>query len=262
MAMDIRLFQIDAFTSHVFSGNPAAVCPLKGWLDDGLMQLIARENNLSETAFFAPEGQGFRIRWFTPLTEVDLCGHATLASAFVIFTELYPSLREVSFASRSGVLAVRRSGDMLALDFPSMPPVSCKPPRELLEGLGKEPAQVLRSSDYFVVFDHEDDVRILRPRMDLLKKLALRGVIVTAKGTAADFVSRFFAPGVGIDEDPVTGSAHCALTPYWAKRLGRKDLHALQISERGGELFCTQEGERVIIAGSAVKYLEGTITLE
>jgi PhzF family phenazine biosynthesis protein len=260
--LNIPIFQIDAFTGKLFSGNPAAVCPLKGWLNEKLMQLIARENNLSETAFFVPEGDGFSLRWFTPLAEVDLCGHATLATAFVIFTEHDQRRQKVSFSSRSGLLSVERTGDMLSMNFPSQPPVTCVPPRELLEGLGKEPVQVLKSSDYFVVFNHEDDIRELSPRMDLLKMVDLRGVIVTAKGISSDFVSRFFAPGLGIDEDPVTGSAHCALTPYWSGRLGKKNLHALQLSKRGGELFCTQKGDRVIIAGHAVKYMEGTITIE
>jgi PhzF family phenazine biosynthesis protein len=260
--MNIPMFQIDAFAGKIFSGNPAAVCPLKTWLDERIMQLIAQENNLSETAFFAPEQGGYRIRWFTPVAEVDLCGHATLATAFVIFTEIDRGSTRVSFSSKTGPLSVELSGEMLAMDFPSQPPVACNAPSELLEGLGKEPAQVLKSSDYFVVFNHENDIRKLNPSMDLLKKIDLRGVIVTAPGESSDFVSRFFAPGLGIDEDPVTGSAHCALTPYWSRRLGKENLHALQLSRRGGELFCTQEGARVIIAGRAVKYLEGTITID
>jgi PhzF family phenazine biosynthesis protein len=259
--MNIPIYQVDAFSSEVFSGNPAAVCPLPHWLDARTMQLIARENNLSETAFFVPEGDHCRIRWFTPVEEVDLCGHATLASAFIIFTELDPENSNVLFDSRSGPLQVERTGEMLSLDFPSQRPSECDPPAELVKGLGMKPVAVLKSSDYFVVFDHEEDIRSLRPNMDLLKKVDLRGVIVTAPGICSDFVSRFFAPRLGIDEDPVTGSAHCALIPYWAERLGKKDLHALQVSERGGELFCRDRGERVFISGRAVKYMQGTITI-
>jgi len=259
--MNIPIYQVDAFTSEVFKGNPAAVCPLRAWIDEGTMQLVARENNLSETAFFAPEGDHFRIRWFTPVEEVELCGHATLATAFVIFTELEPARTEVRFDSLSGPLAVSRSGEMLSMDFPSQPPEACNPPAVLLEGLGGKPAAVLKSADYFVVYEDEDDVRALEPRMDLLKQADLRGVIVTAPGTASDFVSRFFAPRLGIDEDPVTGSAHCALTPYWSERIGREELHALQVSPRGGELFCRASGGRVIISGHAARYMQGTITL-
>lgn len=257
--MNIPIYQVDAFTSQVFSGNPAAVCPLYQWLDDTTMQLIARENNLSETAFFAPEGNHYRIRWFTPVAEVDLCGHATLASAFILFTELDPGSSKVLFDSRSGPLRVERSGDMLSMDFPAQPPKPCDPPKELLEGLEIEPSAVLSSADYLVVYEREDDIHALNPRMDLLLKIDLRGVIVTAPGSRSDFVSRFFAPLVGIDEDPVTGSSHCALVPYWAGRLGRKELHAIQVSKRGGELFCRDAGARTIISGRAVKYLQGSI---
>lgn len=259
--MNIPIYQVDAFSSDVFSGNPAAVCPLTHWLDERTMQLIARENNLSETAFFVIEGDHYRIRWFTPVEEVDLCGHATLASAFIIFTELFQACSKVLFESRSGPLLVEHKGDMLCLDFPSQPPVQCNPPQELIEGLGIRPAEVLKSADYFAVYDCEEDVLALSPNMDLLKKVDLRAVIVTSPGTCSDFISRFFAPRLGIDEDPVTGSAHCALIPYWSKRLGKKDLHALQVSERGGELFCHDMGERVIISGRAVKYMQGIITL-
>lgn len=258
--MNIPIYQVDAFTAAVFKGNPAAVCPLHAWLDDGTMQLIARENNLSETAFFATEDDHYRIRWFTPVEEVDLCGHATLAAAFVIFTELDPACTRVLFDSKSGPLRVERRGELLSMDFPSQPPEPCDPPAALIDGLAREPSAVLRSADYLAVYDHEDDVRSLRPHMDLLRQVDLRGVIVTAPGTASDFVSRFFAPRLGIDEDPVTGSAHCALTPYWSARVGKKDLHALQVSDRGGELLCRDNGERVIISGRAVKYMQGTIT--
>jgi PhzF family phenazine biosynthesis protein len=258
--MKIPLYQIDAFSSRVFGGNPAAVCPLKEWLDDGVLQAIAQENNLSETAFFVPVENGYHIRWFTPVAEVDLCGHATLASAYVILNIMNSSMSRVSFRSRSGILTVSKESDLLAMDFPSQPPRSCDASAELLEGLGKKPLQVLCSEDFFVVFSNEGEVRSLEPDMAKLKSLPLRGVIVTAPGGDADFVSRFFAPKYGIPEDPVTGSAHCALTPYWATTLKKKALKAHQISKRGGELFCSDHGKRVSIAGRAVKYLEGTIT--
>lgn len=260
--MKIPLYQIDAFTSYVFRGNPAAVCPLEGWLDDSVMQAIAQENNLSETAFFVKEGEDYRIRWFTPVAEVDLCGHATLASGFVIFNYLDPTINRVIFHSRSGPLSVVREEELLSMDFPSQPPQSCSPPRELLDGLGGEPLEALCSEDYFVVFTSERDIRGLNPDMGTLKRLDLRGVIVTAPGDEVDFVSRFFAPKFGIDEDPVTGSAQCALTPYWSQRLGKNDLHAHQVSKRGGELFCTDRGDRVSISGRAVRYMEGSITID
>ena len=259
--MKIPLYQIDAFASHVFAGNPAAVCPLEKWLEDDLMQAIAMENNLSETAFFVPLDQGYHIRWFTPASEVDLCGHATLASAYVLFTYLDPSMTKVRFQSRSGLLTVSKQGDLLSMDFPSQPPAPCKAPSELIEALGKKPSEVLRSQDYFVLFPREEDIRDLDPDMILLKKVDLRGVTVTAKGKDVDFVSRFFAPKYGVNEDPVTGSAHCALVPYWAKKLGKKNLHAHQVSKRGGELFCQDQGDRVIISGRAVAYMQGVISI-
>jgi PhzF family phenazine biosynthesis protein len=259
--MKIPLYQIDAFASRVFAGNPAAVCPLEGWLEDGLMQAIAQENNLSETAFFVPLDQGYHIRWFTPAAEVDLCGHATLASAYVLFSYMDPSRTRVTFQSRSGPLTVSMEGDLLAMDFPAQPPAPCDAPPELTEALGANPLEVLSSEDYFVVFPSEQDVRGLDPDMGLLKKVDLRGVTVTAKGKDADFVSRFFAPKYGVNEDPVTGSAHCALIPFWSRKFGKRDLLAHQVSRRGGELFCKDQGDRVVIAGRAVAYLEGTITL-
>jgi len=260
--MKIPLYQIDSFTGSVFRGNPAAVCPLEDWLDDSLMQAIAQENNLSETAFFVKEGPEYRIRWFTPVDEVDLCGHATLASGFVILNYLDPTISEITFHSISGPLRVARKEELLSMNFPSQLPRLCSPPRALLDGLGGEPLEALCSEDYFVVFAREGDIRGLNPDMGILKRLDLRGVIVTAPGDEVDFVSRFFAPALGIDEDPVTGSAHCALTPYWSRRLGRNDLHAYQVSRRGGELFCSDHGDRVIISGRAVRYMEGSITIE
>jgi len=259
--MKIPLYQIDAFSNHIFSGNPAAVCPLKEWLEDSLLQAIAQENNLSETAFFVPEGNGYHIRWFTPVAEVDLCGHATLASAFVIFNYFETSSGHVSFNSKSGSLNVVKEDELLSMDFPSQPPVLCEAPKELLDGIGKEPLEVLCSEDYVAVFSGENDIIELNPDMAILKKLDLRGVIVTARGKNVDFVSRFFAPKFGVNEDPVTGSAHCALTPYWGNKLNKKNLHAYQVSQRGGEIFCKDCGERVIISGRAVQFMEGSITL-
>jgi len=259
--MEIPIYQIDAFTSRVFSGNPAAVCPLEAWLDEGLMQGIAQENNLSETAFFVPDGDGYHIRWFTPVAEVDLCGHATLASAFVLFEYLAPSKDQVTFHSRSGKLTVKKDKDLLAMDFPSRPPGPCKTPPALIKALGKAPLEVLAAEDYFVVFSNEQEIMDLEPDMSGLKKVDLRGVITTAPGDDVDFVSRFFAPKFGIDEDPVTGSAHCALTPYWSNRLKKKALRGRQVSRRGGELSCGDRGNRVIIAGRAVQYMKGIIRI-
>ncbi|MBW2053575.1 MAG: PhzF family phenazine biosynthesis protein [Deltaproteobacteria bacterium] len=259
--MKLPVYQVDAFTNKVFSGNPAAVCPLETWLDDSLLQSIANENNLSETAFFVREEGGYRIRWFTPEVEVDLCGHATLASGFVIFNFFQKQDRLVTFSSKSGKLTVEKKDDLLALNFPAQPPVLCEAPENLIDGLGKKPLEALSSEDYFVVFSSEEDIIKIRPDFEKLKKIDLRGVIVTAKGKKADFVSRFFAPRVGVNEDPVTGSAHCALIPYWAKKLNKKNLHAHQVSSRGGELFCEDLGERVEVGGRAVLFMEGTISI-
>jgi PhzF family phenazine biosynthesis protein len=258
--MKIPIYQVDAFTSKIFSGNPACVCPLEKWMDDRILQKIARENNVSETAFFVREQDKYHIRWFTPLIEVDLCGHATLASAFVLFNHIGISGSKVTFYTSSGELSVTKNGNMLEMDFPAQPPQKCGPPQNLINAFEKEPIDVLCSQDYFVIFPEEEDVRDLRPDLAKLKELDLRGVIVTAKGDKADFVSRFFAPKVGVDEDPVTGSAHCALIPYWSKELGKVELHAYQLSDRGGELFCKAKGNRVLISGKAITYLEGNIT--
>jgi PhzF family phenazine biosynthesis protein len=256
----IPIYQVDAFSSRVFAGNPAAVCPLPAWPEqDALLQSIAAENNLSETAFLVGREGRYRIRWFTPAAEVDLCGHATLASAWVVFQRLEPGKRFVTFDSKSGPLAVDRDGELLALDFPARPPEECAAPAELVRGLGLAPRSVLASRDYLAVYPSEQDVRSLEPDMDKLAKLDRLGVIVTAPGEKADFVSRFFAPKVGVPEDPVTGSAHCTLVPYWARRTGKTRLEALQVSRRGGELRCEARGERVTIAGAAALYLEGTI---
>jgi PhzF family phenazine biosynthesis protein len=257
----LPLYQIDAFTGRLFAGNPAAVCPLEEWLDASTMQAISAENNLSETAFFVRRGDRYDLRWFTPATEVDLCGHATLASAFVVFEFLDPAAEAVRFETRSGELIVRRQGGLLVMDFPSRPPEPCAPDPALTAALGKAPLELLETRDYLAVYESEEDVRSLAPDMKALAAVGHFAVCVTAPGREADFVSRFFAPASGVPEDPVTGSAHCALTPYWSRRLGKKDLHAIQVSARGGELFCHDGGERVQIAGQAVKYLEGFISL-
>jgi PhzF family phenazine biosynthesis protein len=259
--MRIPLYQIDAFTSRLFSGNPAAVCPLEEWLDAATMQAIAAENNLSETAFFVRSGGAYALRWFTPAVEVDLCGHATLASAFVILEILDPAAEAVGFETRSGELVVRRRDDLLEMDFPARPPQPCEANPALAAALGKVPRELWQTRDYLAVYDSEDDIRALAPDMKALAAVGHFAACVTAPGREADFVSRFFAPASGVPEDPVTGSSHCALTPYWSRRLGKKDLHAVQASARGGELFCHDGGDRVRLAGRAVKYLEGFISL-
>lgn len=256
--MTIRLFQVDAFTDRVFAGNPAAVCPLDRWLPDDRMQAIAAENNLSETAFFVRQGDDFALRWFTPACEVDLCGHATLASAHVIFTRLEPDRRTVAFDTRSGRLTVSRDGDRLAMDFPARPARPGEAPAGLIEAVGGRPETVLVAANYMLVYATAAEVRALHPQMAGLMDIGT-GVIVTAPGDDCDFVSRFFVPAHGIPEDPVTGSTHCTLIPYWAARLGKEELFARQVSARGGELFCRMEGDRVRIAGRAVLYLEGEI---
>jgi PhzF family phenazine biosynthesis protein len=267
MAMRIPLYQIDAFvTDAPFSGNPAAVCPLESWLPDAVMQAIAAENNLSETAFLVPEGANgdeYRLRWFTPTVEVDLCGHATLASAFVVFRSLLPGRSEIVFQTgKAGKLTVARDGDLLAMDFPCRPPQPCAMPASLAAALGRPPSSVLAARDYLAVYDHADEVAALRPDFAALAALDRFAVIVTAPGAdGIDFVSRFFAPARGVDEDPVTGSSHCTLIPYWAARLGRDLLAARQLSRRGGDLVCGLDGDRVRIAGRASLYLEGTITI-
>ncbi|HLY46913.1 MAG TPA: PhzF family phenazine biosynthesis protein [Stellaceae bacterium] len=260
--MRIPLYQIDAFvTVGPFTGNPAAVCPLEAWLPDALMQAIAAENNLSETAFFVPEGEGYRLRWFTPTTEVDLCGHATLAAAFVVFQVLNPAANTVVFQTQqAGALIVARDGDRLVLDFPARPAAPCAVLQPVAAALGGRPAALYAARDYLAVYGSADEILALRPDFAAIAALDRFAVIVTAPGDAGiDFVSRFFAPARGVDEDPVTGSAHCTLIPYWAERLGKLRLEARQLSRRGGALSCTLDGERVRIAGRAALYLEGTI---
>ena len=260
--MKLPFYHIDSFANSVFSGNPAGVCPLDRWIDDGKMQAVAAENNLSETAFFVRDGEDYALRWFTPACEMDLCGHATLASALIVFTRLEPERSHVRFTTRSGILEVSRDGDRLAMDFPAWPASPCIPSPGMIAALGVEPDAVLAGErDYLAVYPDVATVRALAPDADGLMKLDRHAVIVTAPGEDCDFVSRFFAPKVGIYEDPVTGSAHCTLVPYWSERLGKTNLFARQVSARGGALWCEDRGERVRIAGHAVVYLEGEITL-
>jgi PhzF family phenazine biosynthesis protein len=258
--MKLKLYQIDAFTDRLFCGNPAAVCPLSEWLPDETMQAIAAENNLSETAFSVPTAEGFHIRWFTPVSEVDLCGHATLATAHVLFQHEDYRGDVIRFSSRSGLLKVTRDGDHLVLDFPVDTFQAVSIPHEIIHGLGRVPAEVYQGkTDYLLVYPQQSDIENLTPDFGLLGKAQARGLIVTAPGDEADFVSRFFAPAVGINEDPVTGSAHTTLTPYWTARLGKTELTAMQLSKRRGWLKCKLAGDRVLIAGQAMTYLVGTI---
>jgi PhzF family phenazine biosynthesis protein len=257
--MKIKQYQIDAFAARAFEGNPAAVCPLENWLDDELLQAIAEENNLSETAFFVPSKQGFKLRWFTPVKEVDLCGHATLAAAHVIFEILGYSEQVILFETRSGDLFVEKKGKALQMDFPVCRPTPCEISETLAEGLGRRPVEVLAGDDYLAVFDSEATVRAITPNQALLGRLDLRGVIITAPGKDVDFVSRFFAPKFGIPEDPVTGSAHCELAPYWAGRLGKNILSARQVSRRGGNITCELKADRVLLSGRAVTFMEAEI---
>jgi len=274
MTTTIPFFQVDAFSARAFAGNPAAICPLSVWLPDSVMQAIAAENNLSETAFFVREGDVFRLRWFTPTTEVDLCGHATLASAFVLLTELEPGRTTVTFETRSGALTVREAvadeglpANALVMDFPARPPTpmpaSAEQRGRIAEALGAEPKDLWVARDLVAVFEDPNVVRTLRPDAALLAKLPHYAIAATAPGMGrdadVDFVSRFFAPKQGIFEDPVTGSAHCTLAPYWTERLQKSRLRARQVSQRGGDLTCTLKGDRVELAGQATLVIRGQL---
>ena len=257
--MKYDIYQIDAFASTPFAGNPAAIVPLETWLPDDVMLNIAAENNLAETAFFKRSENGYDLRWFTPTVEMDLCGHATLATGYVIFDILGTDQTILRFQTRSGELTVEKSDGRFVLDFPSRPAVATEPPAGLLEAIGAQPREILRSRDFLLVYESEADILAIEPNFYSLFSIDAHAVIVTAPGESCDFVSRFFAPALGVNEDPVTGSAHCTLIPYWAERLGKNELFARQVSARGGELFCELRGDRVKIAGDAVLYLKGEI---
>jgi PhzF family phenazine biosynthesis protein len=260
--MNIPIFQIDAFTNKHFSGNPAAICPMDAWLDEQIMQKIALENNLSETAFFVKEQDKYHIRWFTPAVEVDLCGHATLAAAHVLFQHLQHPADIVEFISKSGTLSVKKHGEEYVLDFPTDKIHSLDHAEDIIKFIGAVPVDAWKGrEDYLLVYSNQEDIEHIQPDFKSLAGATERGVIVTAPGNEVDFVSRFFAPQAGIDEDPVTGSAHTTLTPYWSKRLNKKTMHARQLSERGGTLTCTHQGDRVKISGKAVTFLKGHIFL-
>ncbi len=260
--MKQTMYQIDAFADRVFTGNPAAICPLDTWLDDATMQAIAQENNLAETAYFVREGDGYRLRWFTPAAEVDLCGHATLASAYVLRECLGDTSDQLNFDTRSGCLTVEYRDGKYVMDFPSRPPKPCEPDAVLVEALGVAPELLMASvRDYFAVYPDEAALAALTPNMFRLCDVERFAVICTAPGDNTDFVSRFFAPKQGVPEDPVTGSAHTTLIPYWAERLGKNELRARQISPRGGNVWCEHKADRVTIAGQGVLYLKGTIEI-
>lgn len=259
--MNLQIYQVDAFTSELFKGNPAAVVPLQEWLDDETMQNIGLENNLSETAFFVEEEDHYHIRWFTPAIEVPLCGHATLASAYVIFSYLHPHLTKIYFQSKSGELIVTKDNDLISLNFPSNKPKPFEPPPPILEALTSPPIEILFNDSYLAIFEHEDTVRNMKLKIRALENLNNAGLIISARGNQVDFVSRFFIPVAGIDEDAVTGYAHTILTPYWSEKLNKKQLHALQVSKRGGELWLEDWGDRVKISGKARLFMIGEIDL-
>ncbi len=260
--MNLQIFQVDAFTKKPLSGNPAAVCPLDEWLADEAMLGIAAENNLSETAFFVKRDDFYEIRWFTPTLEIDLCGHATLGTSHVIFNCLNLEDKLVKFYSpRSGHLSVEKQDDLLIMDFPKFGLNEIELTDEIVTALGKTPVKAWETQGYMamLLFENEEDIRSMKPNQSLLNEIAFDEIIVTAKGTDSDFVSRLFAPRIGIPEDPVTGATHCSLIPYWAEQLGKERLYARQLSRRGGELFCELAGDRVKIGGNAALYLEGKI---
>ncbi len=255
----MKIYQVDAFTDHIFGGNPASICPLDNWISKGKMQQIAMENNLSETAFFVQENGLFHIRWFTPEMEIDLCGHATLASAHVIFNHMNHGKDVINFQYGGGKLSVKKDHDLLCMDFPTVISEKAEITDQVVLGLGKYPEEVYKARDLLAVFKTEKEILELKPDFSAMMNIEHLGVIATSPGDQVDFVSRFFAPRAGINEDPVTGSAHCMLIPFWADRLGKNKLEALQLSKRVGKLFCEYKGERVEISGKAVTYLEGEI---
>lgn len=264
--MRIKLFQIDAFTANLFGGNPAAICPLDNWLEDEILQNIALENNLAETAFFVQlPNNHFHLRWFTPEFEIDLCGHATLASAYVIFEEMKFERNEIYFETQSGILTVRKIYDYYELDFPSRPPQKSSLPKIISKGLNIQPIEIWKARDYLLVYNSENEIESINPNISILNQINIDpgGIIVTAKSEAedVDFVSRFFTPQATLFEDPVTGSSHCTLVPFWADRLNKTELKALQISKRRGDLLCLLNKDRVAIKGKAIKYLEGLIII-
>ena len=260
--MNQKIYQIDAFVTKAFEGNPAMVCPLDSWLSDELMQQIAEENNLSETAFFVKEDEVYHLRWFSPTSEVDMCGHATLASAYVLFECMNYEATEILFSTKSGLLKVWKEENRYVMDFPIQAIESCDISKQIEEAFGLKPLATFTSMDYIVVFENEEDVYLAKPNLTLLKELDLRGVCICAKSKKYDFVTRFFAPKYGIDEDPVTGSAFTQLVSYWADELEKEELYAKQVSARGGEVYCVVKGNRVEMSGGAVKYLEGIISIK
>ena len=265
--MTIPIYQIDAFTNQLFRGNPAAVCPIADWPEDNILLAIAKENNLAETAYFKLLSNGhYHLRWFTPEIEIDLCGHATLASAYVIFEELGYDDETITFESKSGILTVSKLDDYYELDFPARPPLQSELPQVIIDGLNIQPAEVWEARDYLLLYDSEEDIRQIKPNIAILNQINIDpgGIIVTALSDqkGIDFVSRFFTPQASIFEDPVTGSAHCTLVPFWAKRLSQLQFSARQASQRGGELYCELDQDRVKIRGQAVKYMEGLIKIK
>ena len=261
--MEIDIFQIDAFTSELFKGNPACVMPLNNWLPDDLLLRIAKENNVSETAFFIKEGEGFYLRWFTPEIEMDLCGHATLATAYCLKNHLDYKKNKVIFDSMSGELIVKFDGDYVQMDFPHRKPKNSELPKNIMDSLSIKPNKVLKERDYVLVYDNEEQIKNIEIDKELFDKTNLDpgGVVITSKGTKSDFVSRYFVPQCSFFEDPVTGSTHCSLVPYWSEILKKTKLKSIQLSERGGEMFCEDLGNRVIINGKAKTYFKGKVTL-
>ena len=259
--MEIEIFQIDAFTSELFKGNPACVMPLDSWLPDELLLNIAKENNVSETAFFVKKNNGYHLRWFTPEIEMDLCGHATLATAYCLKYHLDYKKDKVIFDSMSGELEIKYKGEFIQMDFPHRQPVKANLPKNIMDSLSYKPIEVLKSRDYVLVYENEDKIKNIKIDKELFDKTNLDpgGVVITSKGLNSDFVSRYFVPQCSFFEDPVTGSTHCSLVPYWSEKLGKIKMRSIQLSDRGGEMFCEDAKTRVIINGQAKTYLKGKI---